>query len=233
MSYLQCCSYYFSYLQCCSCHVSYWQFCSRNVNYLQCCSCYVSYLRCCSCYFSYLQCCSCHVSYLRCCSCYFSYLRCCSCYVSYYSFVRVTWVIDNAVRVTWIIYSVVRVTSVIYSVVRVTWVIYFIRMHGINYVIVGWLLFMTLTTWNAVMLETLTVAHLVKISLVFRRVRKTAKRDYWLRHVYPSIHMEQLGSYWTNFNEIWYFYIYRKSVEKSEVPLISGKINGYSPCRLM
>ena len=35
------------------------------------------------------------------------------------------------------------------------------------------------------MLQMLTVAQLVKILLIFRSVRKTAKRDYWLRHVCP------------------------------------------------
>ena len=37
------------------------------------------------------------------------------------------------------------------------------------------------------------------------RVRKISKRDYELRHVSvcPSVHMEQLGSHWTYFHEIW------------------------------
>ena len=35
---------------------------------------------------------------------------------------------------------------------------------------------------------------------VFRRVRKTAKSD--LRHGCPSVRMEQIGSHWTDFNEI-------------------------------
>jgi hypothetical protein len=41
---------------------------------------------------------------------------------------------------------------------------------------------------------------------VFRRVRKTAKSDYQLRHVCLSVclsvRMEQLGSRWTDFYEI-------------------------------
>ena len=32
--------------------------------------------------------------------------------------------------------------------------------------------------------------------------------------VCPSVHMEQLGSHWTDFHEIWYLSIFRKSVEK-------------------
>jgi hypothetical protein len=38
------------------------------------------------------------------------------------------------------------------------------------------------------------------------RVRKIAKIDYYLQHVYlsvvPSIRKEQLGSHWTDFHEI-------------------------------
>jgi hypothetical protein len=37
----------------------------------------------------------------------------------------------------------------------------------------------------------------------FRRVRKIAKSDYELRHVRPSVRMEQLGSHWTDFDETW------------------------------
>jgi len=37
---------------------------------------------------------------------------------------------------------------------------------------------------------------------IFRRVRKIAKSDYQLRHVCPSVRMEQLGSHWTDHHEI-------------------------------
>ena len=37
---------------------------------------------------------------------------------------------------------------------------------------------------------------------IFRRLRQTAKSDYWLRHVCLSVRMEQLGCHWTNFHEI-------------------------------
>jgi len=40
---------------------------------------------------------------------------------------------------------------------------------------------------------------LVCRKIVFRRVRKIAKRDHELRHVYPSVRMEQLGSHSTDF----------------------------------
>jgi hypothetical protein len=45
--------------------------------------------------------------------------------------------------------------------------------------------------------------------------------------VRPSIRMEQLGSYWTDFHEIWYLIIFRKHVEKIEVSLKSEHNNGY------
>ena len=43
----------------------------------------------------------------------------------------------------------------------------------------------------------------------------------------PSIRMEQLGSQWTEFHEIWYFIISRKSVQESQVSLKYDNNNGY------
>ena len=67
--------------------------------------------------------------------------------------------------------------------------------------------------------------------LAFRRVRKIVKSCYELRHVCQSIRLyvpiEQFGSHWTHFNEIWYLRIFRKSVEKIQVWLKSDKNNGY------
>ena len=63
--------------------------------------------------------------------------------------------------------------------------------------------------------------------LVFRRVHKTSKSDCQLRHVCPSVHMEQLCSHWTVFHEMWYSNILRKSVEKIPVSLQSDKNNRY------
>jgi len=83
--------------------------------------------------------------------------------------------------------------------------------------------------------------------ITLRCVHRIAKRDYWLRHVClsvclpaclpvcPSVHpsvrfslrMEQVGSHWTDFREIWYLKIFRKSVEKIQVPLKSDKNNGH------
>jgi hypothetical protein len=37
--------------------------------------------------------------------------------------------------------------------------------------------------------------------------------------VRPSVHVEQLGSHWTDFYEIWYLSIFKKSVDKMQVSL--------------
>ena len=42
-----------------------------------------------------------------------------------------------------------------------------------------------------------------------------------------SVRIEQLGSYRTDFHEIWYSSLYRKSVDKIQVSLNSDKNNGY------
>ena len=53
--------------------------------------------------------------------------------------------------------------------------------------------------------------------------------EKWLLALYvcPSIHMEQLGSRWTDFHEIWYWRLFRKSVEKIQVSLMLDKNNRY------
>jgi hypothetical protein len=43
--------------------------------------------------------------------------------------------------------------------------------------------------------------------------------------VRPSVRMEQFGFHWTGFHEILYFSIFRKSVEKIQISLKSGKKN--------
>jgi len=40
------------------------------------------------------------------------------------------------------------------------------------------------------------------VSWIFRRVRKIAKSDYYLRLICPSVRMEQIGSHWMDFHEI-------------------------------
>ena len=42
-----------------------------------------------------------------------------------------------------------------------------------------------------------------------------------------SFRMEQLCSHWTDVHEIWYLNVYRKSIEKIQVSLITGTNNGY------
>jgi hypothetical protein len=42
-----------------------------------------------------------------------------------------------------------------------------------------------------------------------------------------SVHMERLGSHWTDFREILWFWISRKSIEKIQVSLKSDKNKGY------
>jgi len=44
--------------------------------------------------------------------------------------------------------------------------------------------------------------------------------------VCPPVYKE-LDSQWTDFHEIWYLSIFRKSAEKIQVTLKSGKNNGY------
>jgi hypothetical protein len=66
-----------------------------------------------------------------------------------------------------------------------------------------------------------------EILIAFRRVRKIARSDYKLRHVCPSVRMEQRGSHWTDFDEILYLCFLRKSVEKIQVSLKCDKNNGY------
>jgi len=54
----------------------------------------------------------------------------------------------------------------------------------------------------------------------FRRVCEIAKSDYYFRHVCPSVclsvrpsvRIEWLGFYWTNFYEIWYLSIFGKNL---------------------
>jgi len=48
-----------------------------------------------------------------------------------------------------------------------------------------------------------------------------------LRHVSPSVRMEKFVSHWTNFLEIWYLNIFRKSVEKIQVSVKSDKTKEY------
>jgi hypothetical protein len=63
--------------------------------------------------------------------------------------------------------------------------------------------------------------------LFIRRVRKTAKSDFQLRHVCPSVHMVQIRSHLTDFREIWYLSIFKKLLRKIQVSLKLGRNNGH------
>jgi len=69
----------------------------------------------------------------------------------------------------------------------------------------------------------------VTVYRVLRRVRKLAKSEYQLLHVSMrlSVRMEQLGSCWTDFLEIWYSCIFRKFIDKFQVTLKYDNNNGY------
>jgi hypothetical protein len=42
-----------------------------------------------------------------------------------------------------------------------------------------------------------------------------------------SFRMENLGSHWTDFHEIWYYSIFRNSVQKIQISFKLDKNNGY------
>ena len=60
---------------------------------------------------------------------------------------------------------------------------------------------------------------------VLARLLKAA--IYFVVSVRPSVRVEQLGSPWTDFHEIWYLIIFRKLVEEIRVSLKSDMNNGY------
>ena len=63
--------------------------------------------------------------------------------------------------------------------------------------------------------------------MLIRRVRKIPKPAIsFVVFVRPSVCMEQLRSYWTDFHDISYMGIFRKSVEKIQVSLNSDTNNG-------
>ena len=61
---------------------------------------------------------------------------------------------------------------------------------------------------------------------VYRRVSKIAKGNYCL-HVCPSVHLGQLGSHMTDFQDICYLGIFGKSVAKIHISSNPDKNNGY------
>jgi hypothetical protein len=59
----------------------------------------------------------------------------------------------------------------------------------------------------------------------FEKLRKAT--DRFVVSVHPSYRMKQLSSHWTDYHEIWYLCIFRKSVEKIQTSLKSDNNNGY------
>jgi len=64
-----------------------------------------------------------------------------------------------------------------------------------------------------------------------RCICNIAKSEYYLRHVCPSVRIEQLGSHWTDLYENWHLNIFRKKnyAEKIQFSLKSGNINPLTP----
>ena len=54
-----------------------------------------------------------------------------------------------------------------------------------------------------------SLSQFIFLRSIFRLLHKIAKSDYYLCHVCSHIHMEQLGSHWMDFHEIWYLSIFR------------------------
>jgi hypothetical protein len=67
--------------------------------------------------------------------------------------------------------------------------------------------------------------------LVLVAVGKLRKATLSFIYVRLSVRMEQLDSHWTDFQEILYLVIFRKSVTKIRVLLKSDKNNRYFTCR--
>jgi len=55
---------------------------------------------------------------------------------------------------------------------------------------------------------------------LFRRFRKIARTDYWLRYVRPPVRPRGTAQLpWTNFHDVWNLSIYRTNVEEIQVSL--------------
>ena len=61
----------------------------------------------------------------------------------------------------------------------------------------------------------------------FAKLRQAAARISFVASACPAVHMGQLSSHWTDFHDILYFGVLRKSVEKTQVPLQIGPEFGY------
>jgi hypothetical protein len=71
------------------------------------------------------------------------------------------------------------------------------------------------------------------VSCLFRHVHETVKSNCTLASsrvclsFCPSVHMQQFGSHWMDFHEIWHFKIFWYSVKKIQLWLKFDKNNGY------
>jgi len=72
----------------------------------------------------------------------------------------------------------------------------------------------------------------IVLIFIFRFVRKICEKRQ-LASSCLSDHMELLGSHWTDFHEMWYLMIFRKSFEKPQISLKSDKNNWYFNWRPM
>ena len=73
------------------------------------------------------------------------------------------------------------------------------------------------------------------VAVIFRRLLKIAKRETvsFIVSVRLCARMEQLGSHWKDFHEIWYLNILQKSAQKIQVTLKCDKNNRYFTWRPM
>jgi hypothetical protein len=73
--------------------------------------------------------------------------------------------------------------------------------------------------------KTATWNHKLNKKNVFRnfKKKKKKKKPSSFASVCMPVRMEQPGSHWTDFHEIWYLRVFRKIVEKAQVLLKSDK----------
>ena len=76
--------------------------------------------------------------------------------------------------------------------------------------------------WTA---SSFQVSEVQKLNSFVWHVRRIANSDYLLHHVCLSVRIDQHGSHWTDFHEIWCLSIFRKYTEEIQVSLKSDKNN--------
>ena len=87
----------------------------------------------------------------------------------------------------------------------------------------------------------MVLSHAIIYGFVFRRVLQNCEKRLLLvvssrpsvrGYVCPSVRKEQIGSHWTDFQQILYLSILRKSIQKPQVSLKTEKNNVYFTWRL-